>query len=114
MMESKKPEKKRIRPAAVAGAFYPGDGVTLCSMLEQMLARATTAGTAPKALIVPHAGYIYSGQVAADAYARLQNRQPPITKVVLLGPAHRVGFQGIAGSTRRLFRHALRQDSAGS
>lgn len=107
MMESKKPENKRIRPAAVAGMFYPGDSAALRAMLEQMLARAITAGTAPKALIVPHAGYMYSGQVAADAYARLQNHQPPITKVVLLGPAHRVGFQGIAGSTADYFATPL-------
>jgi hypothetical protein len=103
MMESKKLEEKRIRPAAVAGMFYPGEGATLRSMLEQMLARAKTAEAAPKALIVPHAGYIYSGQAAADVYARLQNRQQPITKVVLLGPAHRVGFEGIAGSTADYF-----------
>lgn len=103
MMESNKAAKKLIRPAAVAGMFYPGDANTLHSVVGQMLTQAKGGGVPPKALIVPHAGYIYSGQVAADGYARLLNRQQPITKVVLLGPAHRVGFQGIAGSSADYF-----------
>jgi predicted class III extradiol MEMO1 family dioxygenase len=57
----------------------------------------------PKAIIVPHAGYIYSGPIAASAYARLQPARGTITRVVLLGPAHRVGFEGLALSSADYF-----------
>lgn len=95
--------EKVMRPAAVAGLFYPDDAVTLRAMVEQMLRIAPAGALEPKALIVPHAGYVYSGQAAADVYARLLKRGHMIKKVVLLGPAHRVGFQGIAGSTADYF-----------
>lgn len=95
--------EKSMRPAAVAGLFYPDDAATLRVMVEQMLRNAPAGMWEPKALIVPHAGYIYSGQAAANVYARLLKRKHTIKKVVLLGPAHRVGFQGIAGSTADYF-----------
>jgi len=87
----------QIRPAAVAGAFYPGNEQVLNRDLDALLAQARPAlGPLPKALIVPHAGYIYSGPIAAYAYRRLEAGRGQITRVVLLGPAHRVAVRGLA------------------
>jgi hypothetical protein len=87
----------QIRPAAVAGAFYPGNGQVLNRDLDAMLGDITAAnGPLPKALIVPHAGYIYSGPIAASAYQRLAPGRSTIKRVVLLGPAHRVPVRGLA------------------
>src|SRR5512139_4313279 len=87
-----------IRPAAVAGLFYPDDPATLKRTIADLLAsaRVTTSLRPPKALIVPHAGYIYSGPVAASAYARLDALRGRIRRVVLLGPTHRVYVRGLA------------------
>jgi MEMO1 family protein len=84
------------RPPAVAGMFYPADAATLSSDIRTMLAGAERSAFAPKALIVPHAGYIYSGPVAASAYAAMSNVAPRIRRVVLLGPTHRVAVHGLA------------------
>lgn len=84
------------RPPAVAGTFYPGAADTLAHDIRAMLAGATNVGYAPKALIVPHAGYIYSGPIAATAYASLKGISAHIHRVVLLGPTHRVAVQGLA------------------
>src|SRR5262245_55387454 len=85
------------RPAAVAGMFYPADAASLAAQVEGYLevARAHEP-VAPKALIAPHAGYIYSGPIAASAYARLASRRGQIRRVVLAGPAHRVFVRGAA------------------
>ncbi|MCB1757570.1 MAG: AmmeMemoRadiSam system protein B [Gammaproteobacteria bacterium] len=96
-----------IRPPAVAGMFYPADADELREWLTGLLESAKTDQEAVKALIVPHAGYIYSGSVAASAYARLRNLTHTIDKVVLLGPAHRVGFRGIAVPTVERFATPL-------
>ena len=87
-----------IRQPAVAGAFYPGHAQTLVHDISSMLAAAKSdsAQTLPKAIIVPHAGYIYSGQTAALAYARLASGRGQINRVVLLGPVHRVAVRGLA------------------
>ncbi len=89
---------KQLRPAAVAGSFYPGEAATLEGNVAALLkAAGQPAETAiPKALIVPHAGYVYSGPIAACAYARLRAAASIITRVVLLGPAHRVALRGLA------------------
>lgn len=93
------------RPAAVAGLFYPADSVTLARTVAQLLecaartaGAASQAGTvqAPKALIVPHAGYVYSGATAAQAYALLAPLRHQIRRVALLGPVHRVPVRGLA------------------
>lgn len=85
----------RVRPAAVAGRFYPGDPDQLRAEISQMMAKASAAAaSAPKAIIAPHAGYVYSGQVAATAFAALKGRSTD--RVVLIGPAHYVAFRGIA------------------
>jgi AmmeMemoRadiSam system protein B len=79
--------------------FYPGDPSALRSTAAQLLAAATAgaeAPAAPKALIVPHAGYVYSGSVAASAYARIAQRRNDISRVVLIGPSHHAYFRGIA------------------
>jgi MEMO1 family protein len=85
-----------IRPAAVAGMFYPGDPAELAHDVRDMLAEANVSALHPKALIAPHAGYIYSGPVAASAYALLAPIARQIKRVVLLGPTHRVAVRGLA------------------
>lgn len=88
------------RAAAVAGRFYPGDPGELSRCLRGLLAGASRArprlAGPPKALVVPHAGYVYSGPVAASAYATLLDVAARIQRVVLLGPAHRVPVLGLA------------------
>lgn len=85
-----------LRLAAVAGLFYPDDPHQLHAMLHDLLRAAPSVGGVPKAIIAPHAGYVYSGPVAASAYAPLAPAKERIRRVVLLGPSHRVGFRGIA------------------
>lgn len=99
-----------VRPPAVAGLFYPGDAVELREQIGTLLARAPPAAGAarpPKLLIVPHAGYIYSGSVAAAAYALLGRYRPAIRRVVLLGPTHRVAVRGIGIPATRRFATPL-------
>ena len=85
------------REAAVAGMFYESDRYRLKAQVDALLNQATTqTATAPKVLIVPHAGYIYSGTTAAQAYRSLQAHQDEIKRVVLFGPAHRVYLNGMA------------------
>ncbi|MBZ0071763.1 MAG: AmmeMemoRadiSam system protein B [Gammaproteobacteria bacterium] len=96
-----------IRPPAVAGQFYPADAEELRTLVNDLLQRVPVTGTAPKAVIVPHAGYVYSGPIAASAYARLQPLRGQITRVLLLGPAHRVAFHGLAASSAAAFRTPL-------
>ncbi|MEO8418376.1 MAG: AmmeMemoRadiSam system protein B [Methylophilaceae bacterium] len=87
-----------IRQPAVAGAFYPGNKQVLASDVDTLLAAAKPehGSACPKAIIVPHAGYIYSGQTAAAAYARLSPAHDTIKRVILLGPVHRVPVRGLA------------------
>jgi hypothetical protein len=88
---------EQIRPPAVAGLFYPANATTLTRDIDCLLAQATArAEKSPKAVIVPHAGYIYSGPIAASAYALLKPLRGVIQRVVLLGPAHRVPVRGLA------------------
>lgn len=97
-----------IREPAVAGRFYPGDARELRTTIRVLLDEAPVQeGPAPKALIVPHAGYIYSGPVAASAYASLQPYRRRYTRVILLGPSHRVGVEGLALSGADVFRTPL-------
>lgn len=86
-----------VRPAAVAGLFYPAAPGALLEEIRAHLAERSQpqALAAPKALIVPHAGYVYSGSVAASAYRRLGSATG-IERVVLLGPAHRAHVRGVA------------------
>jgi AmmeMemoRadiSam system protein B len=85
------------RRPAVAGAFYAREASALKAEVEAYLAGARASpAPAPKAIIAPHAGYIYSGPVAASVYARLATLRGRIRRVVLAGPAHRVYVQGAA------------------
>lgn len=96
-----------IREPAVAGMFYPSSAKELHSMLNDYLSAVKETGKQPKAIIVPHAGYIYSGPVAATAYARLKKYRDVIHRVVLLGPSHRHPFIGLAVSSADFFATPL-------
>lgn len=86
-----------VRQASVAGFFYPADTQVLSNTVQQLLKTAeNTAVPAPKAIIAPHAGYIYSGPIAATIYKTLASQKDIISRVILLGPAHRLAFNGIA------------------
>jgi hypothetical protein len=87
--------------------FYPDDPGELHTRVLSLLAQIAPEGQVPKAIIVPHAGYVYSGPVAASAYARLRAARNTITRVVLMGPSHRVGFHGIAVSGMDAFASPL-------
>lgn len=89
---------QRIRQMAVAGSFYPGDAVALANEVRVLMAAAETtkATRVPKAIIAPHAGYQYSGAIAASAYTLIKPARDRIKRVILLGPAHRVPVRGLA------------------
>lgn len=93
---------EHVRPPAVAGQFYPDDPGELRSAVDAYLSNARSAHLEdpetpwPKAVIAPHAGYVYSGPIAASAYVRLEPARGTVNRVVLLGPSHRVGFTGLA------------------
>lgn len=101
---------QQVRQPAVAGSFYPEQQQTLANNVNDLLKASSLEATwstqsevqpdevwpAPKAIIVPHAGYIYSGSVAAMAYARLTAVRDTIKRVVLLGPVHRIPVHGMA------------------
>lgn len=95
------------RHPAVAGTFYPAGAAKLRQMVSAMLNNVKGETTPIKALIAPHAGYIYSGPVAASVYARLAAQTESIARVVLLGPSHRVGFMGIAAPSVSSFETPL-------
>jgi hypothetical protein len=103
----------RTRPAAVAGSFYPEDAASLREAVAGHLGRAATGEgppqPAPKLLVVPHAGYVYSGDVAASAYALLAPLRGRITRVVLLGPTHRVAVHGLVAPQTAAFATPLGQ-----
>jgi AmmeMemoRadiSam system protein B len=102
-----------IRPAAVAGTFYPADPGDLTAEVERFLAAGREClsrsqyGGIPKAIIVPHAGYMYSGAIAGTAYAAVRERCAGVERVVLLGPAHRVRVDGLAASAADAFATPL-------
>jgi len=92
-----------VRHAAVAGVFYPGDPEVLASTVDAHLdavgrtpRTSPTPGAPPVALVVPHAGYVYSAPIAAHAFATLQPWRQAITRVVVIGPNHRVPLRGLA------------------
>jgi len=95
------------RAAAVAGMFYPANAAQLRHAIDDYLQHAASHPQIPKAIIVPHAGYVYSGPIAASAYATLRPLRSQIGKVVLLGPAHRVPFRGLAATSADFFMTPL-------
>lgn len=84
-----------VRAAAVAGSFYPADPGELRQQLDSLLPAMKVNSKPPRAMILPHAGYIYSGPVAASGYARLGDNTATITRVALLGPTHRKFVRGL-------------------
>jgi hypothetical protein len=101
---------RRVRPPAVAGTFYPADPETLERAVRKHLAEGETAAAkapAPKALIAPHAGYVYSGPIAGSAYAALRPLRGRIERVVLLGPSHHVYLRGLAAPEAEAFATPL-------
>lgn len=116
-MTTPQPAKPPRKPA-VAGTFYPDDPSTLQSMVRSFLdegrARLQAIGwnrsdSWPKALIAPHAGYIYSGPIAGTAYATLLPGRSVIQRVILIGPSHRLDFPGLAVSSAPAFLTPLGQ-----
>lgn len=99
-----------FRPPAVAGAFYPGEAKALLGEVDELLDGVESLEVRfgyPKALIVPHAGYIYSGSTAAHAYSELTTARGLVKRVVLLGPVHRVAVKGLALPGVELFETPL-------
>jgi MEMO1 family protein len=99
-----------IREPAVAGLFYPDEATDLRQEVLGLMAaaaRPSSAASSPKALVVPHAGFRYSGPVAASAYAALGPAAEQVRRVVLLGPSHRVPFRGIATTAAEAYRSPL-------
>jgi MEMO1 family protein len=98
----------RTRAPAVAGLFYPRDPVRLqTEVLDLLGGIASASKVIPKALIAPHAGYIYSGRVAGAAFAKIRGSAQTVTRVVLIGPAHYVRLSGIAGPRVEAFETPL-------
>jgi len=96
-----------VREPAVAGSFYPADARKLRGQVERLLADASPAGIEPEALIAPHAGYAYSGPIAASAFKAVAGRRGSIRRVVLVGPSHFVPFAGLAVPEATAFRTPL-------
>src|SRR5262249_18484313 len=91
---SRRGRARLTRPPGVAGLFYPAQPDVLAALVERLVAHGRPEGPPPAALVVPHAGYEYSGPVAGVAYARVAARRSVVTRVVALGPAHRVWLRG--------------------
>ncbi|WP_343030083.1 AmmeMemoRadiSam system protein B [Propionivibrio limicola] len=109
-----------IRPAAVAGLFYPDASGFLSGEITQLFAesgqKAAKSRLRPKAIIAPHAGYVYSGPIAASVYATLEGVRDVVRRVILLGPTHRVAVDGLAVPSYDAFSTPLgtvRIDKAG-
>ena len=99
-----------VRPAAVAGSFYPGDASALAAQVAAYLGESGSGDRsrhAPKAIIAPHAGYMYSGAVAASVYTSLAACRGRVNRVVLAGPAHRVYVPGVAVPSVQAFASPL-------
>lgn len=97
-----------VRPAALAGTFYAADPAILGADVDGFLAAATPpSALGPKAIIAPHAGLVYSGPIAGNAYAQLAPVRDSVERVVLLGPAHRVFVRGLCAPTVDRFETPL-------
>jgi MEMO1 family protein len=98
----------RVRPAAVAGRFYPRAPEELRGMITEFLCRVNLErAAAPKAVIAPHAGYIFSGPIAASAHARFAPERDIIQRIILIGPSHHVPLDGVAASSAEAFATPL-------
>jgi MEMO1 family protein len=107
MVSSVRP-KASVRLPAVAGTFYPGDPATLRRTTGGLLAAAREAAApSPCAIIAPHAGYLYSGPVAAEAFTAVKLLGGTVRRAVVIGPAHYVSFRGIAAPSAASFATPL-------
>jgi hypothetical protein len=104
----------RVRPPAVAGRFYPAEPEKLKGTVDRFIEEGkrrpsgkAEAGGTVKAIIAPHAGYVYSGSIAGTVYARVASLRGKVNRVILIGPAHYVGFRGIAVCGADFFRTPL-------
>lgn len=96
-----------VRPPAVAGQFYPDNAADLRAAVHYYLARCQPVENAPKAIIAPHAGYVFSGPIAASAYVGWRDLGDSVRRIILLGPAHRVYLRGMALPAAASFRTPL-------
>ena len=97
-----------VRPSAVAGQFYPGNADRLRKQVSDLLAGvAMPIKNTPEALIAPHAGYIYSGPVAANAFAAIAATGALFRRVLLVGPAHYIPVGGVAAPSSAAFATPL-------
>lgn len=96
-----------VRHPVAAGRFYPGNAQQLRALIDSLLADAATDEPPPCAIIGPHAGYVYSGPVAASGYARLKPLRATVSRVVLIGPSHFVPVRGLAASSAEAFETPL-------
>ena len=88
---------RSVSAPQVAGGFYPAGDNELVEMVERCLESARpSGGVRPNVIVAPHAGYQFSGPIAGTAYAPLRPLSDIVTRIVLIGPAHRVAFKGIA------------------
>jgi hypothetical protein len=101
-------DSTKIRPPAVAGLFYPDDPSQLRNAVSEYLRQPSARSVVgAKALIVPHAGYIYSGAIAAAAYVQVAHQRREIRRVVLIGPSHYVYLLGMAVPAAEFFQTPL-------
>ena len=96
----------KIRPAAIAGQFYPSEKSQLQAAIHAAMDTVTVQQQS-QAIIAPHAGYMYSGDIAASAYHTVLHLSPTVKKIVVLGPAHRVYVKGMALSSADVFSTPL-------
>ena len=100
------PESQKVRKPAVAGSFYPASASEIKSMLDPWMHSSpcvhTSGAVSPQALIVPHAGYVFSGEVAASAFNKIP-RGHGYKRIFILGPSHRVGFNAASVNTLHSF-----------
>jgi AmmeMemoRadiSam system protein B len=108
LMSSFARNKGNVRRPAVAGTFYPGEPAALRRTTAGFLAtarRATAVGV--RAIIAPHAGYVYSGPVAGEAFAAVKGLRGNLRRAVVIGPTHYVSFRGIAAPSATAFTTPL-------
>lgn len=96
-----------VRKPAVAGLFYPDDEVELAKLVRSYLREGHGADAPPRAIIAPHAGYIYSGPIAGSAFKAWRDMRHRVNCVAILGPSHRVAFEGVAASSADIFATPL-------
>ncbi len=96
-----------VRKPAVAGSFYPADPDQLNAVVEQLLHRTSPCADTPKAIVAPHAGYLYSSKPAAAAMSRICHRDNSVSRVVILSPNHKMPVDGVAVPSHEYFATPL-------